>query len=203
MGHVSISIRRIATVVVADNLCVFPPDKSILDGRRRPPCRTKLIRKWRSLGEPLFRVDCTPPNGNGLLPPFSNLCTSICSFSFPWVNRHTHMHTHTGGGPRNSAPRNRFIPSKTPHHVPSPPYWSTPLSPRFPLRSKKVLSTDFFSSDRERDKGGEKRESCEDVIEGKVFGNWFSNVGLGDCFGFKEVMYSGSFVEERREKFLC
>lgn len=34
------------------------------------PCRTKLIRKWRSLGEPLFRVDCTPPNGNGLLPPF-------------------------------------------------------------------------------------------------------------------------------------
>lgn len=98
MGHVSISIRRIATVVVADNLCVFPPDKSILDGRRRPPCRTKLIRKWRSLGEPLFRVDCTPPNGNGLLPPFSNLCTSICSFSFPWVNRHTHAHTHTHGG---------------------------------------------------------------------------------------------------------
>lgn len=79
-----------------------------------PPCRTKLIRKWRSLGEPLFRVDCTPPNGNGLLPPFSNLCISICSFSFPRV---TDTRAQEGGGPRN-----RFIPSKTPRR-----HWSNPF----------------------------------------------------------------------------
>lgn len=157
MGHVSISIRRIATVVVADNLCVFPPDKSILDGRRRPPCRTKLIRKWRSLGEPLFRVDCTPPNGNGLLPPFSNLCTSICSFSFPWVNRHTHAHTHTRGEDHEIARREIDLFHRK-HHTTSPPLLIDPPPSRHVFLFDRRKSCRPISSRRiEREIKGERK----------------------------------------------
>lgn len=144
-----------------------------------PPCRTKLIRKWRSLGEPLFRVDCTPPNGNGLLPPFSNLCISICSFSFPRV---TDTRAQEGGGPRNCGidlfhRKHRAAIDPTP----SSTFFSPIEESRFLVGSREIK--------------GEKGRSWE----GKVFGNWFSSVGLGDCFGFKEEIY---FWEEVSENFL-
>lgn len=134
-----------------------------------PPCRTKLIRKWRSLGEPLFRVDCTPPNGNGLLPPFSNLCISICSFSFPRVTD-----TRAQEGEDHEIAESIYsIENTTP---PSNPFLNVFLSDRRKSRRFLVGS---------REIKGEKGRSWE----GKVFGNWFSSVGLGDCFGFKEEMY--------------
>lgn len=106
-----------------------------------PPCRTKLIRKWRSLGEPLFRVDCTPPNGNGLLPPFSNLCISICSFSFPRVTD-----TRAQEGEDHEIAESIYSIENT-----APPLIQ-PLPQRFSLRSKKVSS---ISCRIERDKRGE------------------------------------------------
>lgn len=74
------------------------------------PCRTKLIRKWRSLGEPLFRVDCTPPNGNGLLPPFRIPVPPSALSLFRGSHTHTQRRERERREePRNCAPRNRFI----------------------------------------------------------------------------------------------
>lgn len=62
------------------------------------PCRTKLIRKWRSLGEPLFRVDCTPPNGNGLLPPFRIPVPPSALSLFRGSHTHTQRRERERGG---------------------------------------------------------------------------------------------------------
>lgn len=97
------------------------------------PCRTKLIRKWRSLGEPLFRVDCTPPNGNGLLPPFRIPVPPSALSLFRGSHTHTHTEEREREGRNHEIARRGIdlsaVLSKTP-----------PSShPRSSLRSKKVL----------------------------------------------------------------
>lgn len=185
-GHVSISIRWIATVW-SPTISVFFPrtnqfSMAAASASTPAPCRTKLIRKWGSLGEPLFRVDCTPPNGNGLLPPpFSNLC--ICSFSFPWA-------THGISWEDHGIARRGIDLFRRKH------YASLPIDPTLPrtlFSSIEESLVDRFLVGSREINSGEGGSS----VKGRFFGNWFSSVGLGDCFGF------GRKFRGEREKFLC
>lgn len=186
-GHVSISIRWIATVW-SPTISVFFPwtnqfSMAAASASTPAPCRTKLIRKWGSLGEPLFRVDCTPPNGNGLLPPpFSNLC--ICSFSFPWAT-----HVFRGRTTKLRAAESIYSIENTTLPFPS----IQPFLDRTLFSSIEESLVDRFLVGSREINSGEGGSS----VKGRFFGNWFSSVGLGDCFGF------GRKFRGEREKFLC
>lgn len=177
-GHVSISIRWIATVV-ANNLCVFPPDKSILDGRRPRPRRVGLNSSGNGEAS-ASRFSVSIALRQMEMASFHHFRISVSPSALS-LSRGSPTHVHRRG--RTTKLRNRFIPSKTPRR-----HWSNPFLNVF--LSDRRKSRRFLVGSREIK--GEKGRSWE----GKVFGNWFSSVGLGDCFGFKEEMYflGGSFL---------
>lgn len=180
-GHVSISIRWIATVW-SPTISVFFPrtnqfSMAAASASTPAPCRTKLIRKWGSLGEPLFRVDCTPPNGNGLLPPpFSNLC--ICSFSFPWA-------THGISWEDHEIARRGIDLFRRKH------YASLPIDPTLPRSNAFLLdrrkSCRPISCRIERDKLGRRGIKCE----GKVFWKLVFECGIRGLFWIWEEVSRG------------
>lgn len=132
-----------------------------------PPCRTKLIRKWRS------RFSVSIALRQMEMASFHHFRISVSPSALS-LSRGSPTHVHSRG--RTTKLRNRFIPSKTPRR-----HWSNPFLNVF--LSDRRKSRRFLVGSREIK--GEKGRSWE----GKVFGNWFSSVGLGDCFGFKEEMY--------------
>lgn len=141
-GHVSISIRWIATVV-ANNLCVFPPDKSILDGRRPRPRRVGLNSSGNGEAS-ASRFSVSIALRQMEMASFHHFRISVSPSALS-LSRGSPTHVHRRGQDHEIAESIYSIENTAPPLI-------QPLPQRFSLRSKKVSS---ISCRIERDKRGE------------------------------------------------